>query len=89
MKISEIEAALAELAAASMQQAGQQSYIEVIEGDQETIVGGNAAGLVQLALELVKLAQKTAIGAHVHIDGASIADVSEKNLVFRLSRAPW
>ena len=61
------------------------SFIEIRDNGSETIVGGNYAGLLQLALDLLVLADQCTNGSHAHIDQFSSADVAERPLVLRRS----
>jgi len=55
----------------------------------EIVVEANVAGLVHLASELLKLAERSAIGAHYHLDEAGMADVAERKVVFAFKSAEW
>ena len=55
----------------------------------ETVLRGNAAGLVQVALDALVLANSGKTGSHVHIDAASNADYAEGGLVIGVIDAPW
>ena len=76
-----IEALLAELGGPAS------TFVEVRDNGHETIVGGNSPGLLQLALHVLALAGKDGAGSHVHLDEHSGADVAERALVIRRSRA--
>ena len=61
------------------------SFIEIRDNGHEVVVGANRAGLLQLAVDLLVLADRGVKGSHVHIDEHSNADVAERALVLRLS----
>ena len=63
------------------------SFIEVRYNGSETILGGNRAGLLQIALQALALAENGKPGSHFHIDQNSLADVAECPLVIRMSPA--
>ncbi len=65
------------------------SFIEVRKNAFETVVSGNRTGLVQLALQLLRLAEAESLGAHYHLDETSIADAADASVVFALKQAPW
>ena len=63
------------------------SFIEIRDNGNEVIVGGNSVGLMQLALDLLVLADRATKGSHFHIDQHSSADFAERALVLRWSEA--
>jgi len=75
----------------SAQTIGRESapYVEVLDRNNEVWIGANESGLLQLAVEFLRLALRDSVGAHSHLDGTSIVDVSERNIVIRLVNAPW
>jgi len=89
MKLAQIEAELKSLDDMATVGGVSRSYVEVRNGTNEVIIGGNTEGLVLLALQLVRLAQNETPGAHIHIDEASIAGLAETRLVLRRSEVSW
>jgi hypothetical protein len=83
--ISDLES----LEATSGTTAVSNSFIEVRTNTDETVVNGNRDGLIQLALQLLRLAESESLGAHYHLDESSIADAADTNVVFALKQAPW
>jgi hypothetical protein len=65
-----------------------ESFIEVRDVGQEIVLGGNRAGLLQIALYALSLADRVE-GAHVHLDAHSGADVADRPLVLRRSAPEW
>ena len=70
-------------------EAATHSYLELRRSGDETVLRGNAAGLVQVALDALVLANSGKTGSHVHIDAASNADYAEGGLVIGVIDAPW
>jgi len=64
-------------------------YIEITKNKSEVILSANKQGLVWLALEALKLAQKQQDGSHVHIDECSLADKAETDIVITYKSAEW
>jgi len=64
-----------------------QSFVEVRDNGSEVILGGNRAGLLQIALHILALAERGTEGSHFHLDPHSGADVAERPLVLRRSTA--
>lgn len=80
---------LESLEAASRPTAVSNSFIEVRKNAFETVVSGNRDGLIQLALQILRLAESESLGAHYSLDETSIADAADTNVVFALKQAPW
>lgn len=59
-------------------------FIEVASAHGETVISGNQAGLVHLALQILMVAEKGQEGGHYHLDEASMADRAEVGVVFAL-----
>jgi ligand-binding sensor domain-containing protein len=83
--ISDLEA----LDEASNPAAGASCFVAVRKNATETLIAGNAEGLVHLALQLLRVAEQAVPGAHYHRDEASVADTAETRVVFAYERAPW
>ena len=82
-----IKAAIQEIQAQISSLADQEDcFVEVRDNGVETILGGNRMGLLQIALQVLALAEKDIPGSHFQIDQHSLADVAERPLVVR--RAP-
>jgi len=64
-------------------------HIEITKNKSEVILSANKQGLVWLALEALKLAQKQQDDFHVHIDGCSLADKAEIDIVITYKSAEW
>ena len=64
-------------------------YLEITKNNFETVLSANKQGLVWLALEALKLAQKHQDGAHVHIDESGLADKAETNIVITYKSVEW
>lgn len=59
--------------------------IDIRSKESEVVIFGNKAGLVHLALQLLRTANSDVVGAHYHLDEVSLADVAEINVVFTLN----
>ena len=70
-------------------EAASDSYLEVRRSGDETVLQGNAAGLLHVALDALVLASSGKVGSHVHIDAASNADYADGGLVIGVIDAPW
>jgi len=77
--ITTIQSKLADAGGAS------RAFVEIRDNEREVILGGNRAGLLQIALYALELAQKDVVGSHIHLDEHSGADIAEKALVLRRS----
>ena len=66
-----------------------ESYLEVRRSGDQTLLQGNAAGLLAVAIDALVLASSGTVGSHVHIDAASNADYAEGGLVVGVVNAPW
>jgi hypothetical protein len=64
-------------------------FVEVFKNSHETVLAANKEGLVHLALQILRLADKATDGAHFHIDESSIADRAEVSVVLTYREAPW
>lgn len=64
------------------------AYIEVWRNEHELVVGGDRAGLIHLALQMLSLAQRGTPGSHIHIDESSGADRCAVPLVVRYAERP-
>ncbi|MDR0292924.1 MAG: hypothetical protein LBH95_02075 [Oscillospiraceae bacterium] len=65
------------------------SYIEISNVNEETVLRANQEGLLLLAKELVKLCDSNILGRHYHLDECGMADKCDKPMVITLSKAPW
>ena len=83
--ISELES----MDATNTLSAPSQIFVEVRRNSDETIILGNQEGLVHIALQLLRLAEKESLGGHYHIDESSVADTAETNVVLSYKKAPW
>lgn len=64
-------------------------FLQVLNGENgETVVQGNAEGLVYLALSILRLATKQN-GAHQHFDESGLLDRCEVPLVVAKCLAEW
>jgi hypothetical protein len=79
--IKELESQLAGAGGAS------HAFVEVRDNGSEVILGGNRAGLLQIALQILALADQGFEGSHFHLDEQSGADIAERPLVLRRSVA--
>jgi hypothetical protein len=79
--VKAIESQLTEAGGAS------QAFVEIRDNGSEIILGGNRAGLLQIALHILALSEQGIDGSHVHLDEHSGADVAERPLVLRKSVA--
>ena len=57
------------------------SVLAVTSGSGEVVISGNKQGLILLALQILRLADKGIPGSHYHFDECSIADSAEINVV--------
>ena len=64
-----------------------EAFVEIRDNGHEVILGGNRAGLLQIALHVLALAEQGTEGSHFHLDAHSGADVAERPLVLRRSVA--
>ena len=79
--IQEIQAQIAALADL------EDCFVEIRDNGVETILGGNHTGLLQIALQVLALAENGVPGSHFNIDRHSLADVAERPLVVRRAHA--
>lgn len=67
-----------------------QHYISVRRGpDGEIVLDANAAGMVHLAAQLLRLVSAARSGGHYHLDEAGVADSADPPLVINFKLAPW
>lgn len=64
-------------------------YIGITKNNTETVLKVNKQGLVWLALEVLKLAEKQQEGRHLHIDECGLADKAETNIIITYKSAEW
>jgi hypothetical protein len=81
-ELEEFEEASAQLEAAN-------AYVAVREKSGEVVVAANREGLVLIALQLLRLADKSVTGAHYHVGESSIADSADVAIVLVHEKAPW
>lgn len=62
--------------------------VDVRSQNGEVIISGNKTGLQHLALQLLRISNSSVVGAHYHLDEASIADIAETNVIFTLNSVP-
>ena len=79
--MNEIIKKLEELDSFSIKNGVSKHYLEITKKEDETILFANKEGLVWLACEILKLAEKESEGSHIHIDENGLADRAETNLV--------
>jgi uncharacterized protein (DUF885 family) len=82
--IDEIIAELAAIDAESLENQQRIPTIDVRSKTGEVVISGNKSGLQHLALQLLRISNSSVVGAHYHLDEASIADVAESNVIFTL-----
>ncbi len=63
-------------------------FLEVLDNPHETVLAANREGMIHLALQILRLAEKANEGAHFHIDESSIADRAETGVVLTYREAP-
>lgn len=83
--ISELES----FAARNLSSGAGNLFLEVRKNETETVIAGNRDGLVEVALQLLRLAESESCGGHYHIDESSIADMAETNVVLSYKQEPW
>lgn len=67
-----------------------QQYIAVRRGPGgEIVLDANAAGMIHLAAQLLKLASAARPGKHYYVDEAGIADSADPPLAIAFKLAPW
>jgi hypothetical protein len=70
--------------------AAQQHYVAVRRGPSgEIVLDANAAGMIHLAGQLLKLASAARPGQHYHVDEAGSADSSDPPIAITFKLAPW
>lgn len=75
--IDKIVAELAEVEAAAWENPLTIPTVHIRSKESEVVIFGNRAGLVHLALQLLRTANSDVAGAHYHLDEVSLADVAE------------
>lgn len=60
------------------------TFIEILDND-EIVISANKEGLLCLIDQIIKLCETDLIGQHYHLDECSIADKSDKPVVFSLT----
>ena len=62
--------------------------VDVRSQNGEVVISGNKTGLQHLALQLLRISNSSVVGAHYHLDEASIADVADTNVIFTFNGVP-
>jgi len=89
MNLSTLIAELESLEASRISGTEACIFAEVRKNAHETVVVANQDGLLHIALQLLRIADKGSEGAHFHLDESSIADSAETNVVFSFGKAPY
>lgn len=80
-----IDGIITELSAIDSESLGNPLTIPTVDVRTKTgevVISGSKSGLQHLALQLLRISNSDVVGAHYHLDEASIADVAESSVVF-------